>query len=489
MRKTASLLIALAALFPVSGRAQTRAGVVTQGGLGVSASPVPALSATALQISPSALTAVTLSPAMITPAPAPSLVAPALAVAVQPAAAKPVVAAAKTSAGSDKSEKIVSAALGSLTSIKPAASTPDKQGSEQSLAAGNALFDGAARLSAPAIGDWFRGASKDGAKRASGLSPPTAPEIADAYREAKPESKAVETFGPQFVAVAAELVQKYTFMGEHFLENINPRAHGGEALRAAADLVDAHEARDSEPARRFMQLLGRWSAFGSHAEERLIAAKLAAMKAAGQEYQPHLPPSPIPNGEYWDMAAGMNAQGFIQRELDPNTNYSFFDYSPFVVSYLKTAAELAGKKNATIIEGDINALTKPAKPIAVLRTKNAVHYVPGFDKKLEEMSDWIAPGGQLIIQNDPGAGQRSLVVGKHGPLIRRLLAEGWAVEYGFSGYGGKWGGYALDTLVLTRPKKAAKPLAAAEVESRWKAYLAAVAKIDADYNPFAFLFR
>jgi hypothetical protein len=189
------------------------------------------------------------------------------------------------------------------------------------------------------------------------------------------------------------------------------------------------------------------------------------------------------------MASGMNAQGFIQRELDPRTNYSFFDYSPYVVSYLKTAAELSGRKNATVVEADLNALTKPAKPLAVLRTKNAVHYVPGFDKKLEEMVDWIAPGGQLIIQNDPGPGQRSLIVGKHGPVIRRLLAEGWAMEYGFSGYRGKWGEYALDTLVLTRPKKAAKPLSDAEVEKAWKTYVSAVAAIDADYSPFGFLFR
>jgi SAM-dependent methyltransferase len=194
------------------------------------------------------------------------------------------------------------------------------------------------------------------------------------------------------------------------------------------------------------------------------------------------------NGEYWDMAAGMNAHGFIYRELDPKTNYSFFDYSPFVVSYLKTAAELAGVKNAAVVEGDINTLARPAKPLAVLRTKNAVYYVPGFDKKLEEMTDWIAPGGQLIVQNDPNPGQRSLIISKHGPVIRRLLSEGWAIEYGFSGDSGKWGRYGLDTLVLTRPRQAAKR-SAGEAERAWKAYAAAVAKTDADFNPYGFLFR
>lgn len=444
-----ALLIALA-LFPASGRAQTRAGVVSEAGLGISASPVPALSGTALQVSPSALTAVSLSPAMITPAAAPSLIAPALAVAV-----------------SDKSEKIVPAALASLTSIKPAAATPDKGGSDQALAAGNALFDGAAKLSAPAIGDWFGRGNKGDSKTSSGLSPPTAPEITDAYRKAMPQSKAIETFAPHFVQTAADLIRQYTFMGECFLTPIAPYYE-----RATTDLVEAHEERTQGPARRFMELLGRWSAFGSHAEEAMIAASGRA--------RPNMPPSPIPNGEYWDMAAGMNAQRFIYRELDPNTNYSFFDYSPFVVSYLKTAAELAGKKNATIVEADLNALTKPAKPLAVLRTKNAVHYVPGFDKKLEEMADWIAPSGQLVIQNDPNPGQRALIISKHRPLIRRLLAEGWRIEYGFSKDGGKWGKYALDTLILTRPKRV-KPRTAEQAEAEWKTYAAAVARVDANF--------
>lgn len=216
--------------------------------------------------------------------------------------------------------------------------------------------------------------------------------------------------------------------------------------------------------------------------------RIEMMRRAGQEPGRNMPPSPIPHGEYWDMAAGMNAQGFIHRELDPNTNYSFFDYSPFVVSYLKTAAELAGKPNAAVVEGDINKLTKPAKPLAVLRTKNAVHYVPGFDKKLEEMADWVAVGGQLIIQNDPNPGQRQLIIDGHGALIRRLLAEGWGIEYGFSGHDGKYGAYALDTLVLTRPGAGAKrdPI---QADVAWKKYAEAVHHADGAQDPIAMLFR
>jgi hypothetical protein len=202
----------------------------------------------------------------------------------------------------------------------------------------------------------------------------------------------------------------------------------------------------------------------------------------------NLPPSPIPGGEYWDMAAGMNAQGFIHRELDPGVNYSFFDYSPFVVSYLRTSAELAGAKNASAIEADLLKLTRPAKPLAVLRTKNAAHYVPGFDKKLETMTDWIAPGGQLIIQNDPNPGQRSVIIEKHGPLVRRLIAEGWAFEYGFSGSPGDWGGYALDTITVTRPERAAAKTAA-QAASEWASYERAVQYLERNFNPLGFLFR
>jgi hypothetical protein len=188
------------------------------------------------------------------------------------------------------------------------------------------------------------------------------------------------------------------------------------------------------------------------------------------------------------MAAGMNAQGFIHRELDPATNYTFFDYSPFVVSYLKTAAELAGVKNAAVVEADLNKLTRPAKPLAVLRTKNAVHYVPGFDKKLETMADWVAPGGQIIIQNDPNPGQRAIIIEKHGHLIRRLISEGWAFEYGFSGSPGNWGGYALDTITLTRPKLAAKA-GIQEAERQFSSYERAVQYLERRFNPMDLLFR
>lgn len=465
MKKIAALILT-AALLPASAWSQVRGGVSATTGLGTVAAPTPVVTAPAFQITPSALTAASLSPALVAPAP---LVAPALAVAVKPAAAAPA--------------KISPAALSSIT---PAAAKPEKPGSEQARAAGNALFDGTV-LSAPAIGDGPSvPASAPEDRRSSGLSPPTDAEIVAAYRQAAPKSGAVETFGRDFVGMAAGAVQKYTFMGSYFLEGLKSQPLA--IYRAASDFISTHDKREDAPSRRFMELLGRWNAFQDHAKEQMIAMRIAMMKRLGQTVPRNLPPSPIPGGEYWDMAAGMNAQGFIHRELEPGTRYSFFDYSPFVVSYLKTAAELAGAKNASAVEADLLQLKRPAKPIAVLRTKNAVHYVPGFDKKLETMTDWIAPGGQLIIQNDPNPAQRSMIIEKHGPLARRLIAEGWEFEYGFSGSPGEWGGYALDTIVLTRPKAAA-PKTAAEAARQWSSYERAVQYLEKSFDPLGFLFR
>ncbi len=461
----------LAALLPASGWAQVR-GVVAEAGLGHSAAPVPLMTAPAIQLSPAILSAASLSPALSSPAPP---LTPALAVAVQPAAAAPVVPGAA---------RIVPAAL---SAVKPAAATPDTPGSDQARAAGAALFDGTV-LSAPATGDGPSvPASAPEDRRSSGLSPPTDAELATAYRAANPKSKAVETFGRDFVAAAGQAIQKYTFMGSHFLEAM--RSQSRDVYRAAADLVATHDDREDASSRRFMQLLGRWNAFQDHGREKFLAMRIAMMKRLGQDGPaPHLPPSPIAGGDYWDMAAGMNAQSFIHRELDLGTNYTFFDYSPFVVSYLRTAAELAGVRNAAVVEADLNKLTRPAKPLAVLRTKNAAYYVPGFDKKLEEMADWIAPGGQIIIQNDPNPGQRAIIIEKHGRLIRRLIAQGWEFEYGFSGSPGNWGMYGLDTITLTRPKLAFEK-SIQEAERAFSSYERAVQYLERRFNPIDLLFR
>src|SRR5581483_8475363 len=104
--------------------------------------------------------------------------------------------------------------------------------------------------------------------------------------------------------------------------------------------------------------------------------------------------------------------------------------------------------------------------VAVIRSKNAISYVDGFEKKLEEMVDWIEPGGQLIIQTNWlfgfVTGQHTNVIEKHGPLALRLLQEGWGFEF-HSGAAT----YAFDTWIFTRPKGAATPRSKEEVEKMW----------------------
>lgn len=493
--KNLTALVALLAVLPSVGAAQTKIGVVAETSLSVGGAPTAGLtSGPALTLSPASLSAASLTPSLVAAPQALALI-PA---AVLPAASMPAKPGAAPALVNGLPAPVKDAALprggvpAALTVLKPAEARPEKPGSDEAAAAQTALFDGAKTLKAATV-DRDPIAGSEGAGRAP-LRAPTDGEIAAAWKDARPKSKAIDAFGKDFTAAAAEAVQKYTFMGEYFLQQFDPKGRGmldfkGRAIASSiADFVSAHDDRENPASVKFMRLLGAWMAHHDSATELAQAPMLAMMKKIGRGPAPHLTPSPIEGGEYWDMAAGMNALGFIHRELDPKTSYSFFDYSPFVVSYLKTAAAIKGVKNLVVVEGDIGALQKPAKPIAVLRTKNAVHYVPGFAKKLEEMADWIAPGGQLVIQNDPNPGQRSLIVDGHGALIRRLLSEGWGIEYGFSGYDGVYGKYALDTLVLTRPK-APSPRSAADAAESWSRYRAAVARIDADTNPFAFLFR
>jgi SAM-dependent methyltransferase len=172
-------------------------------------------------------------------------------------------------------------------------------------------------------------------------------------------------------------------------------------------------------------------------------------------------------------------------ELEPGTHYSFFDHSPFVVSYLQTVAELQGA-DVSVVEGDIRQLKRPAHPLAVLRTKNAVAYVPDFENKLEEMADWVAPGGRLVLQNDPVDGQRELIIEKHGPLALRLLREGWDLSIEFESQRGAE--HSLDTLIFTRPKGAAPTRTAAEAKAAWQRYVAAARKA-AQAGMLRFFFR
>ncbi len=306
------------------------------------------------------------------------------------------------------------------------------------------------------------------------------------FDAARPGSQTVETLNRQggFGALAGQLVHQYTFVKENLLEGMRSSPQvmftpdGRKVLKAAEELVSVADSRDDPASRRFLQALGRLQAANEIRQQAGAAAirGFFSRRGDGGAERRHMPRNDLGSGDYWDMAAGMNAGTFILRELEPGTRYSFFDLSPFVVSYLNAMAAHKGA-DAAAIEADILKLQRPERPLAVLRTKNAVAYVPGFEKKLTEMADWIAPGGRLVVQNDPMAGQRRLIVNKHGPLALRLIAEGWDFKFEFAS--SRTAEHELDTLIFTRPKGGAMARSANETRDSWSRYVAAVKYADA----------
>ncbi len=340
----------------------------------------------------------------------------------------------------------------------------------QARAVGMAAFDGLLR--APAEGPSFFGLQFGGPR----VSAPSARELAKAYLKANPRTGLGPILtDPAFAAFAAEAMVEYTFVGEQLIQQVMMESLMGRSRSAARaafimEMAETHE-RDTPEARKFSEMLGRWLAVNEHREEARTGRYIGLADVGA-----HLPPSPLPQGEYWDMAAGINAGRYARRpEVSAGTEYRLFDASPFVTGYIDASARLAGKPRARAVRQDILALERPEKPLAALRTKNAAGYVPGFADKLETMADWIAPGGQLIIQADAGHPyQHMAIVDRHGALVRRLLAEGWSFDFGFARGPGALGRYAYDTMILTRPAGAPAPRDAEAVERAWSEYSRAV---------------
>jgi SAM-dependent methyltransferase len=312
------------------------------------------------------------------------------------------------------------------------------------------------------------------------------------FAAAKPKSPAIATFGRlgSFSEVASQLVMQYTFVNDHLMPSVvaSPAARGPQGaafVQSVKDLISVADARQDPAARRFLEALGRLAARQFYAQNRMT---MEMMRRGVARPEPrHMPRNALGDGDYWDMAAGMNAANFILTELEPGTRYSFFDLSPFVVSYLQSVAQLAGKdKDVVVMEGSILELERPAQPLSVLRNKNAVAYVAGFEKKFAEMADWVAPGGRLVIQNDPMAGQRQLILQKHSELALRLLQQGWDMSIEFESQRGAQ--HALDTLIFTRPKGAATARTAAQARQEWQRYVDAVQKVNQEEH-FGSFFR
>ncbi|HXT01531.1 MAG TPA: hypothetical protein VN915_12715 [Elusimicrobiota bacterium] len=359
-------------------------------------------------------------------------------------------------------------------------------------AAGSAIAPAAApspALASPTLSQAFAAAA--GPERPSAPSgaasahAPTDAELAALFDAARPGSQAVATLSSQgsFGAAAGQIVHRYTFVGDHLLHGMrfSPGVmfsrEGRQTYRAIEDLVSVADSRDAA-SRGFLEALGRRQAADfvrQEAQEGKFREFLSRNMGAAAPRR-HMPRNDLGSGDYWDMAAGMNAGGFILRELEPGTRYSFFDFSPYVVSYLNAVAAHKGA-DAAAIEADILKLRRPERPLAVLRSKNAVAYVPGFEKKLSEMAGWVAPGGRLVLQNDPNPAQRGLIIEKHGPLARRLIEEGWDFQFEFAS--SRTAQHDLDTLIFTRPKTDGVHRSADETRELWGRYLAAVKYADA----------
>jgi hypothetical protein len=297
-------------------------------------------------------------------------------------------------------------------------------------------------------------------KKALGLDRPKRPsdrELEKLFDAAVPGSIAVDALNDEhgFTVTAGELLGQYSFISADAR-----REHGVPGSGPMSDLVGVMD-RDEEPANRaFLEALGRRAAhdlYSGFKKGRIQAPE-----------RPFLPENPLGKGDYWDMASGLNAAGFILLEQKKDTHYHYFDRSPFVTAHLRELAALTGA-DATVHEADIMTLERPAQPLAVLRTKNAITYVAGFEKKLEEMAGWIAPGGQLVIQNDANPAQHRDLVAFHSELALRLLEEGWDLEYQFAAAGEAR--YELDTLIFTRPAGPPQPRSREDAEKFWSRFV------------------
>ena len=225
------------------------------------------------------------------------------------------------------------------------------------------------------------------------------------------------------------------------------------------EILSFADRADADPlARRFVALLAQEAARENYA------------RAAKPGFIEELPPNPLSGGEYWDFASGPNGARLMMGPRDSATTYRFFDRSAYVVEYLTEMKRLMladGKPaaNVEIAQADVRRMARPPTPISVIRSKNVHTYVDGFVPELERMTDWVAPGGDLVLQNDPG-GQRQATIRQLGPMIERLLAKGWRLRFGgFAQAPGE-----LETLTLSRPRRGgAKPDAASR--KVWKEYV------------------
>lgn len=328
------------------------------------------------------------------------------------------------------------------------------------------LFDGSAK----AASDVVDGAGKTGTVPAEAKLKKPSRTPARIFAAANPDSRAIKTISAErrdFDRVVAEFIHLETFHRDlrftirELLEEDPPR-NGPAYVKALEEIIAFARTADRDPeALAFVT-----------AAARLDAGDYFALRPVEKGRPYRLPPNPLGTGEYWDLASGIHAGNFILWGLEAATRYRFFDVSPFVIEYLNEIQRLAlekgvaGAGNVEIVSQDVRTIDRPSAPLSGIRAKNVHTYVPGFEKDLEVMAGWIAEGGQLVIENDPGW-QRHGIIEKLGPMIQRLIENGWRFEFRLYNDPVPTHNPALETLILTRPK-AGRPLVS---KASWKDYV------------------
>jgi SAM-dependent methyltransferase len=247
-------------------------------------------------------------------------------------------------------------------------------------------------------------------------------------------------------------------------------------------LIDIYHDAERNPKSKAGELV---SLIAESASREYVAQHIADRESSYHA----LPENPYAEGDYWDLATGPNGQGLLLAGLSERHNYRFIDSSLYSVALLREAVKelrrenfFPASKRIEIEQADILRLAPPKEPLAAIRAKNVNVYVPGLPKAMERMADWLAPGGQFIIQTDDSPGQRQRMVEDYEALARDLTAQGWILEYSFSSEDQS----GFDTLTLTRPKPGVTP----QSRRTWRDFANAVEKHDRDsYNPMARMLR
>ena len=280
--------------------------------------------------------------------------------------------------------------------------------------------------------------------------------------------------GAGLMEAAARMVPQGTPNGERvaaaiaeILSFIGKAPEDAEADSFVTAIADAHAQKAFE------------AAAGPNGEKLAGKGELFVKRGGLMKSPVSLPGSPLKSGEYWDVASG--TPELVIGGLDEGVSYRFIDISPFMTRTVnafiaKLSAAGQDMSNVRMEEGDAMALKKPEAPLAAIRAKNVIAYVPEFAMKLAEMSDWIAPGGAIHIQNDPGIPWRRSIMQAYTPLAIDLLMGGWTMDTNYAVRHGT----AYDLLSFKKPAAEAAPVSRDEATATWQGYIEEAAAVSAE---------